>query len=51
MEVIKRDFFTPIKTDFQNIAQVSEAQFIKEVGFAIQQLNVLRDERIKSNQT
>lgn len=39
MEIIKREFFTPIKADFQNIAQASEGQFIKEIGFAIQHLN------------
>lgn len=37
--IIKRDFFAPIKNDYLKMAEVSEGTFLKEVGFAIQHVN------------
>ena len=37
--IIKREYFEKIKEDFLKIAGVSEGEFLKEVGFAIQHIN------------
>lgn len=36
--IIKRDYFDTIKADFLTVAGVTEGEFLKEIGFAIQQI-------------
>lgn len=38
-EPIKREYFDLIKSDFLKVAGVSEGEFLREIGFAIQQIN------------
>lgn len=38
-QIIKRDYFESIKEDYLKVASVTEGEFLKEIGFAIQQIN------------